>query len=206
MRVFYAVENHSWEDRTSSRVCARAAMRSWCTAGGARSTRRWAPTGRRRPPAVSERLVAAVRAEHASRPVDVFFAYLLDQLVYPEAIREISDLGITTLNYWCNGAHQFFLVREISPAFDHCVVTERAALPAYKEVGARPIYLQLAANPDLYRPHDVPLEFDVTFVGQRYADRPEYVDYLLRNGIDVGSGALAGRATGPLASSRSAPA
>jgi spore maturation protein CgeB len=186
MRVFYAVENHSWEDQnlleglrqSGHEVVVHRPGRPFHEALGPD----WTEADRLE---VSERLVSAVRAEHASRPVDVFFGYLLDQLVYPEAIREISDLGILTLNYWCNGAHQFFLVQEISPAFDHCVVTERAALPAYEEVGASPVYLQLAANPDLYRPHDVPVEFDVTFVGQRYADRPEYIDYLLRNGIDA---------------------
>jgi spore maturation protein CgeB len=94
-------------------------------------------------------------------------------------------MGILTMNYWCNGAHQFYLVDEISPAFDVCIVTERAALPSYEAVGAHAVYLQMAANPERYRPYALPVEYDVTFVGQRYADRPELVLYLLQQGIDV---------------------
>jgi spore maturation protein CgeB len=115
----------------------------------------------------------------------VLFGYFLKQLVYPEAIRDISDMGILTMNYWCNGAHQFHLVDEISPAFDVCIATERAALPDYEAVGANVTYLQMAANPARYRPYDLPLEYDVTFVGQRYADRPELVLHLLDQGIPV---------------------
>lgn len=134
---------------------------------------------------VSQRMLEAVRREHSRRPLDLFFSYLLKQLVYPDAIREVGKLGVPTVNYWCNGAHQFYLVDEISPAFDYCVVTERAALAKYREVGARPVYLQMAANPRIYHPYDVPKEYKVTFVGQRYADRPTYVLHLLKNGIDV---------------------
>jgi spore maturation protein CgeB len=186
MRVFYAVRDHYWEDanlltgleEAGHEVVRHDPGHTFHEALGPD----WTEADRAR---VSERLVEAVRAEHARRPLDLFFSYLLKQLVYPEAIREIGRLGIPTVNYWCNGAHQFYLVDEISPAFDYCVATEREALPQYKAVGAKPIYLQMAANPRLYRPHDVPREYDVTFVGQRYADRPTYVLHLLKNDIDV---------------------
>ena len=186
MRILYAVQDHYWEDlnllaglrQAGHDVVVHRPGHPFHEALGPD----WTDADRQR---VSEHLVAAARAEHARQPVDVLFAYLLDQLVFPEAIREIGELGITTLNYWCNGGHQFNLVEEISPAFHYCVATERASLPLYEAVGARPIYAQMAANPEVYRPYDVPREFDVTFVGQRYADRPEYVDYLLRNGVDV---------------------
>jgi hypothetical protein len=52
-------------------------------------------------------------------------------------------------------------------------------------MGARPIYSQEAANPNIYKPYDLPVEFDATFVGQAYGDRPVYIDYLLGQGIDV---------------------
>lgn len=186
MRVFYAVQNHYWEDLNLLEGLRQAGHEVVCHRPGAPFHEAlgpdWSEADRAR---TSEQLVDAARAEHSRQPIDVMFAYLLKQLVYPEAIREIGDLGITTVNYWCNGAHQFHLVDEISPAFDYCVVSERAALPLYEEVGARPIYAQLAANPDFYRPHDLPFDYDVAFVGQRYADRPEYIHYLLENGVDV---------------------
>jgi hypothetical protein len=186
MRVFYAVHDHYWEDANllaGLRDAGREVVRYDPGHAFHEALRpEWTAADRQR---VSERLVREVRAEHSRRPLDVFFGYFLKQLVYPEAIREISGLGIPTVNYWCNGAHQFHLVDEISPAFDYCVVTERAALPSYKAVGANPVYLQMAANPRIYRPYETAREFDVTFVGQRYADRPIYVLHLLKNGIAV---------------------
>jgi spore maturation protein CgeB len=52
-------------------------------------------------------------------------------------------------------------------------------------MGARPIYCQEAANPDIYHPYDTPLEFDVSFIGQAYGERPGYIRHLLDQGIDV---------------------
>jgi spore maturation protein CgeB len=185
VRIFYAVQNHYWEDQNllaglqqSGHDVVVFRPGAFHEALGAA----WTEDDRTR---VSEQLVAAVRAAHEEQPVDALFAYVLNRLVHPDAIREIGAMGITTMNYWCNGAHQFFLVDEISPAFDYCVVTERAALPDYHRVGANPIYVQLAANPEIYKPYDLPREYDVTFVGQRYADRPEYVDHLLKNDVDM---------------------
>lgn len=185
MRVFYAVQNHYWEDANLLEGLRDAGHEVICYRPGRfpdALSPDWTSADRAR---ASQRLVDAVRVEHARQGIDVFFGYLLNQLVLPEAVHDIRRLGILTLNYWCNGAHQFHLVDEISPAFDYCIATERASLPRYERVGARPVYLQMAANPKRYRPFDVPFEFDVTFVGQRYADRPEYVHYLLRNGVDV---------------------
>src|SRR5207342_1526667 len=80
---------------------------------------------------------------------------------------------------------QFHLVREISPRYDWCLVPEKFRLPDYRAIGARPIYSQEAANPAIYKPYDVPVEFDVSFVGQAYGDRPAYIEHLLKNSIDV---------------------
>ncbi len=186
MRIFYAAHNHYWEDSNlleglrsgGHEVVSFDPGHTFYEALGTE----WTSIDRTR---VSEQLVSAVKSEHARQPFDLFFSYVLKQLVYPEAIKEISRLGIVTMNYWCNGAHQFYLVDEISPAFDYCVVTERAALEDYRRVGARPIYLQMAANPAVYRPYDLPREYDVAFVGQRYADRPIYLLHLLNHGVAV---------------------
>jgi hypothetical protein len=50
---------------------------------------------------------------------------------------------------------------------------------------------------ELYKPYDVPQEFDVAFVGQCYGDRPAYIKYLLDEGIDVRVWAMAGASVSP---------
>ncbi len=185
MRIFYAVHDHYWEDanllaglQDGGHDVVPYRPASFHTA----LSTAWTDEDRARS---SERLLEALKREHARQPFDLVFMYVLDRLIEPAAIEEIRRLGIPAVNYWCNGAHQFHLVQEISAHFDACVVAERGAMRSYAEAGARAIYLQMGANPNVYKPYDLPREFDVTFVGQRYADRPEYVAYLLANGVDV---------------------
>jgi spore maturation protein CgeB len=136
-------------------------------------------------PRVTKELLRQIKAAHAIRPVGLFFSYFYDACVLPRAIDEIKSMGIKTVNWYCNGSYQLHLVSEIAPHYDWCLVPEKFRLKDYVAMGARPIYCQEAANPNLYKPYDLPVEFDVTFVGQAYGDRPSYVKYLLDQGIDV---------------------
>jgi spore maturation protein CgeB len=136
-------------------------------------------------PKTNERLLAAFRTARAQGPVDLFYGYLYSSVVYPETIDAIRQSGVPTVNFSCNNVHQFDLVRDIAPRFDLCVVPELAAIDDFKAVGARPVRIQLAANPRVYRPYPTPRTYDVAFVGQRYADRADFLDYLRRNGVSV---------------------
>ena len=134
---------------------------------------------------LEEALLRQVHAAHRAKPLDVFFSYFYSAHCRPEIIREIGAMGIRTINWYCNGSYQFHLVQEIAPAFDYCLVPERFRLDDYRRIGANPIYCQEAANPNFYRPYELSKDYAVTFVGQRYGDRPEYVRHLLDDGIDI---------------------
>lgn len=136
-------------------------------------------------PKLEEQLLRQVKAAHRERPIDLFFSYFYSAVCRAEVIREIRSLGIVTVNWYCNASYQFHLVEEIAPAFDWCFVPEKFRLEDYREIGARPVYVQEAANPTIYQPRAVPLAFDVTFVGQCYGDRPAFIRHLLRKGIAV---------------------
>jgi spore maturation protein CgeB len=130
-------------------------------------------------------LVREITAEHRKERIDLFFSYFWSEICDPGTIDEIKALGITTVNWFCNASYQFPLVAQLAPHYDFCLVPEKFRLEDYAKTGARPIYCQEAANPAVYRPYHLPKEFDVTFVGQAYGDRPAYVGYLLARGIDV---------------------
>lgn len=136
-------------------------------------------------PKVTAELLRQIKAAHSQRPIDLFFSYFYDACVLPEAIDEIRSMGITTVNWYCNGSYQLHLVSEISPRYDWCLVPEKFRLSDYKAMGANPIYCQEAANPNFYKPYDLPVEFNVTFVGQAYGERPALIRYLLDSDIDV---------------------
>src|SRR5207248_4118586 len=137
---------------------------------------------RRGKPRTNQRLLDAFRS--AGR-MDLFFGYVYSSVVYPETIDLIRQSGVPTVNFSCNNVHQFDLVREIAPRFDLCVVPEQAAQADFHAVGARPVRIQLAANPRVYRPYPEPRAYDVTFVGQRYADRAELLQHLHGAGVRV---------------------
>jgi spore maturation protein CgeB len=134
---------------------------------------------------LQKELLREIAAEHGREKLDIFFSYFWSEICDPETVEAIRALGITTVNWYCNGSYQFELVAGLAPHYDWCLVPEKFRLSDYAAVGARAIYCQEAANHRVYRPYDVPAEFDVTFVGQAYGDRPAYVSYLLEQGIDV---------------------
>jgi spore maturation protein CgeB len=136
-------------------------------------------------PRVTKELLRQIKTAHVKKPIDLFFSYFYDACVLPEAIDEIKAMGIITVNWYCNGSYQLHLVSEIAPHYDWCLVPEKFRINDYVAMGARPIYCQEAANPNIYKPYDLPVEFDVTFVGQAYGERPTYIKYLLDHGIDV---------------------
>lgn len=136
-------------------------------------------------PKVSAALLRQVQIAHKIKPLDLFFSYFTDACVLPETIGEIRAMGIKTANWYCNGSYQLHLVEEISPHYDWCLVPERFRLNDYVRMGARPIYCQEAANPNIYKPYEVAVEYDVSFVGQAYGDRPAYIKYLIDQGLDV---------------------
>jgi len=136
-------------------------------------------------PKLGEALLEQISQAHREKPIDLFFSYFYSSNVTPETIQQIRQMGIVTVNWYCNASYQFHLVEEIAPAYDYCLVPEKFRLADYERIGANAIYCQEAANPNIYKPHDLPVEFDVTFVGQKYGDRPAYVRYLLDQGIDV---------------------
>lgn len=140
---------------------------------------------KRNRPKVTADLLQQIRLAHAEKAIDLFFSYFYDACILPEAVEKIRAMGIKTVNWYCNGSYQLHLVREISPHYDWCLVPEKFRLNDYEEMGAHPIYCQEAANPTIYKHYDLPQEFDVTFIGQAYGERPSYIDYLVRQGIDV---------------------
>lgn len=136
-------------------------------------------------PLLERELLRQVEVAHAKKPIDVFFSYFYAACATQNVVHRIRAMGIKTVNWYCNGSYQFHLVSDLAPAYDLCMVPEKFRIEDYRRVGATPIYSQEAANPKIYKPYDLPQEFDVAFIGQSYGDRPAYIRYLCDQGIDV---------------------
>lgn len=130
-------------------------------------------------------LLNDIRQQHSKKRIDLFFSYFYSASILPDVIDRIRELGIITVNFYCNSVHQFDLVSQIAPHYDYCMFPERGALQKYMDIGANAIHIQMAANPDIYKPYPLEREYDVTFVGQYGVNRGNYVEYLYRNGVDI---------------------
>jgi spore maturation protein CgeB len=185
VRIFFAVPRSAWVDlnlRRSLEDMGHELVRFDFPGWPDDMDQIWQRVGK---PRTNARLLGRFRAALAQSRVDLFFGYFYSSVVYSETIDAIRQSGVPTVNFSCNNVHQFDLVREIAAHFDVCVVPELAAIDDFKAVGARPLRIQLAANPRVYRPYPLPRVYDVAFVGQRYADRADFLDYLRRNGVNV---------------------
>jgi hypothetical protein len=139
-------------------------------------------------------LLGFARTLMRERPVHVIFTYLSGELVAPAAMRELSALGVPIVNLSLNDKEAFIGrvraglamgVRDICRYFDLCWTSTRDALEKYCVEGATPLYLPEGANPEVHRPFDVEKTIDVSFVGQRYGNRPAVIDALRKAGIRV---------------------
>lgn len=136
-------------------------------------------------PKLEQELLRQIRAAHSEKPIELFFSYFYAACATKETIEQIRAMGIKAVNWYCNGSYQFHLVEALAPGYDLCMVPEKFRMADYRRVGATPLYCQEAANPNIYKPYDVPVEYDVTFIGQSYGERPAYISYLYGQGIDV---------------------
>ena len=68
--------------------------------------------------ALQSALIAEISEEHRRQPIDLFFSYFWSEICAPETIDRIRALGITTVNWYCNGSYQFDLVADLAPHFD----------------------------------------------------------------------------------------
>jgi spore maturation protein CgeB len=131
------------------------------------------------------RFIGAIESAHRERPLDLAITYLSDSHLEPEAIDRVRDRIAPIANFFCNNIHQFHLVRRNASRYSACLVPEHEAMGRYREAGAEPLFFPMAANPERYRPVPVPVRYDVTFAGQRYADRASSILALREAGIDA---------------------
>lgn len=132
---------------------------------------------------MNRRLLAA--AEEASP--DLSFFVLFEDEIDPQTIKGVSRAGGPTVNWFADDHWRFDrFSRNFAPAFDWSITTDRDSLPKYDEIGyERAILSQWACNRYAYDRTADRLEYDLTFIGQSYGDRPGTVDRLRAEGFDV---------------------
>jgi hypothetical protein len=129
----------------------------------------------------TEKILSEIRQLHAAKPIHLFLSYFYNSHFDPAAFDDLRRLGIPSVNFYCNSIYQFANVAAIASKVDFSWHAEKHARDAYLQVGAKPIWVQMAADPRIYRPlKDIVRQPVACFVGQRYADRDRCVAALVR--------------------------
>jgi spore maturation protein CgeB len=134
--------------------------------------------------AMNLRLLEVVRAEQP----DVLFSVLFRDEIDTATLRRISaETETVTLNWFCDDVWRFDdFTSRYAPCFDWSITTASSAIPRYERIGVRNVIRsQWACNHWVYRPLDLPLRHDVTFVGQPHGARRIVLDALRAEGIRV---------------------
>ena len=131
---------------------------------------------------LTAQIVEEVKQAHQKKPVDLFLSYFYNAHFDPLGFDEIHRLGIPTMNFYSNSLYQFELVKSIAKKATYSWHPEKEARISYLRAGARPIWAQMGADPDIYHPiPDKKREVKACFVGQRYADRDRFLARLIEN-------------------------
>lgn len=132
---------------------------------------------------ITERLLDALRDAHARKPVDLFLSYFYNSHFDPAGFDEVERMGIPAVNFYCNSIYQFDLVDAQAHKARWSWHAERDAGGLYRAAGGNPVWVQMAADPQVYRPADsTGRQPRAVFAGARYADR----DRWLAAGIEAG--------------------
>ena len=143
---------------------------------------------------MNRRLLETARAE---KP-DLIFSVLIGDEFDFDTWCELASTGPVTLNWFTDDHWRFENFSQLwAPCFHWVVTTSQRALAKYKQHGIRNVIKsQWACNHFTYRPQELPLVYDVSFVGMAHGDRREVMRALERAGITArvwGSGWDAGR-------------
>lgn len=194
LKILAIYHHYNWENESLKPALKKfGSIRhyDWAEKFDHRNQKKWLRSVRE---IMNQDLVEWVKTWALEDNIDVIFTYLTGEMVSPETVKKLSLLGIPMINICLNDKEAFvgkirhgqaLGSRDICRYFDLSWTSTSDALEKYCVEGARPIYLPEGANPEIHKPYDLLKTIDVSFVGQCYGSRPEIIENIRRQGIDV---------------------
>ncbi|MCC7518165.1 MAG: glycosyltransferase [Verrucomicrobiae bacterium] len=147
--------------------------------------------------ALAGRLLDEVRRLHREKPLDLIFTYFWEFQVDAAGMRAITDLGIPTVNFFCDNVREFSSVEPLVRSFTLNWVPEVGALPLYRRAGAPHVHLPMSASPSRFPFEERPEKRRVVFIGSADVVRRHLLDQVRdRLPLRVGGEGWAPAATG----------
>lgn len=131
---------------------------------------------------MNKQLLDLVEAE---RPDLVFFCLFTDEFE-KDTIKQIGQIA-PTFNWFCDDHWRFDNYSKFwAPYFTYVSTTATSALPKYEKIGYKNVIkTQWACNHFTYKKLNLPLKYEVTFVGQPHGRRKKIIEKLRHAGINV---------------------
>jgi len=128
--------------------------------------------------------LATIRNEHKKKPIDICLSYLFPSQVISDAVKEIRELGIPCVNFFCDNFREY---RDVPPefyCFDLNWGPEPEAIARYKAVGLKYIFAPYPIwIPQEHRTCNHIENYGATFIGSRDIHRTA----LLAEAIHLGA-------------------
>ena len=189
MRIFAAYANVNWEEnnlRPALEELGDVVTFNWPFQN--QYAPDWHSVGKA---AHNKKLIECFYEEHQKQPFDLFFGYVSGRVVFPDLIKAIGEMGVPTLCLSLDDKAKFEGPREasghagmvdIAREFSLCWTSTIDSIPKYRAAGAKAIFMPPAANPKMYRHMNLQQDIDVSFIGQKYGQRPVIIEKLREMG------------------------
>ncbi|MCS4136391.1 glycosyltransferase [Salinibacter ruber] len=132
------------------------------------------------------RTVEVIRTIHEEEEIDLFLSYLFPKQVEPSAVRDIQNLGIPCVNFFCDNVRELRSVPESYHCFDLHWVPEFKALAMYEEAGLKHIHAPMPCwIPPEQRSCEHVEKHGPTFIGSRDPLRAALFEDALKKGATI---------------------
>jgi spore maturation protein CgeB len=192
LHIFLAFALCNWEAVLPKALSpfGEVSVFEWRSRGFDESAPDW--LGRRE--VMNRELSEAFSAANHRRPVDVVVGYFSGNNVDPAMLLEMAAQGAVITNFcfddkirWPGairgGRHTS--TAALAHAVDLNLTSDPGGMAKYFAHGGLSLFHAEAADPDWYKPSEVPFEYDVSFIGACYGWRPKLIEGLRRRGIHV---------------------
>ncbi|MBU0515701.1 MAG: glycosyltransferase [Proteobacteria bacterium] len=110
----------------------------------------------------------------------------------PQALRRLRDLGFASAMWFVENHRVMPYYAQVAGAYDHFfVIQPEPFLSHLRDLGANPLYLPLAADPEVHRPiklgpgETAEYGADVAFLGEGYPNRRRFFAHLLDHDLKI---------------------
>jgi hypothetical protein len=139
-------------------------------------------------------MLETFRQANHTKPVDVVIGYLSGHNTSPKTLHKMAQTGAVIFNFCWDDKLSFSGKKlggryagpaGIAHAVDLNLTNSPDSLIKYAVNAGLAMFWPEAAQPDVHRPYNTPFEFDVSFAGACYGQRPSFIKKLARHNIKV---------------------